>query len=195
MTTSRHLAILLNFAWKLCDFHSDAGSWLDSGKWNIGLKCFSNWIDVLGNALWVLLQYSYLYLLQYYIIVHSHKEIHRWFFWRKSAQDTGIVLKMAIYIQFRKKNGVHDFKCTCTTSLECNKQYIITKEFYGKQSNQSRHLFHWNIPQISKIAAIAFWCEFFLKEGCLWFTADFKGRHSSFELLWRYFLLSFSIHD
>ena len=108
---------------------------------------------------------------------------------------TPVVLKMAIYIQFRKKNGVHDFKCTCTTSLECNKQYIITKEFYGKQSNQSRHLFHWNIPQISKIAAIAFWCEFFLKEGCLWFTADFKGRHSSFELLWRYFLLSFSIHD
>ena len=36
----------------------------------------------------VLLQHSYLYLL-HYIIVHVHKQIHHWFFWRKSVQDTG----------------------------------------------------------------------------------------------------------
>ena len=37
---------------------------------------------------YVLLQHSYLYLL-HYIVVHTQKQIHRWFFWRKSAQDTG----------------------------------------------------------------------------------------------------------
>ena len=36
----------------------------------------------------VLQQHSYLYLL-HYIVVHTQKQIHRWFFWRKSARDTG----------------------------------------------------------------------------------------------------------
>ena len=50
-----------------------------------------------GNALWVFLQHSYLYLL-HYIIVHAYKEIHRWFFWKKSAQDTVSFEKLWQYL-------------------------------------------------------------------------------------------------
>ena len=81
-------------------------------------------------------------------------------FSEEKVPKTQVVLKMAI--QLRKKNGVHDF--TCTTSLICVKQYIIAKEFYSKQRNQSSDFyFIENIPKTSKNAAHVLQWEFFLK--------------------------------
>ena len=73
---------------------------------------------------------------------------------------TPVVLKKAI--QFRKNNGAHDF--TCTTSLRCKKQYIITKEFYNKQRNQTVIFVSLKIfPQPAKMLHMSLQCDFLLK--------------------------------
>ena len=73
---------------------------------------------------------------------------------------TPVLLKTAI--QFRKRNGVHDF--TYTTSLGCKNRYIITKEFYNKQRNQTVIFVSLKrFPQPAKMLHMSLQCEFFLK--------------------------------
>ena len=57
---------------------------------------------------------------------------------------TPVVLKMAISILFslEKKMVYMILSVHVLQALYVIKQYIITKEFYSKQSNQSRYLFH-----------------------------------------------------
>ena len=106
------------------------------GSWwrlfnNIGLKGFLKLNDVWG----MLSVFCYIALISicYITLLNLLKNKFTTCFSGEKVLKTPVLLKTAI--QFRKRNGVHDF--TYTTSLRCKNRYIITKEFYNKQRNQT----------------------------------------------------------